>query len=233
MDAITWMGVTAWKWGGPAGFVLFTGLSIIPARLTLGDCVTRCVAAVYLRQRSRSFREWVDKIEGAHLLTWVLRAGLLGAALWGVDWVLRCWVLAGAGALVGVLRVAEDHNVKAAPGSGVAHAGVDAGVGVRNVSKAATEEEEEGEEEDEQEEEVVVEEEEAEKEFDFAEDAALAAAAAAGTGDAGVSVVEVSVGEQPKDRDTRSERIRSLGGFGRLSVGRLSVGAKPGRALTA
>ena len=30
---------------------------------TLGDCITRCVAAVYLRQRSRSFREWVDKIE--------------------------------------------------------------------------------------------------------------------------------------------------------------------------
>ena len=214
------------------------GLHSFPFQLNLSYSVHRITNLTHecvleLLKLSSNVNECKPLIEGAHLLTWVLRAGLLGAALWGVDWVLRCWVLAGAGALVGVLRVAEDHNVKAAPGSGVAHAGVDAGVGVRNVSKAATEEEEEGEEEDEQEEEVVVEEEEAEKEFDFAEDAALAAAAAAGTGDAGVSVVEVSVGEQPKDRDTRSERIRSLGGFGRLSVGRLSVGAKPGRALTA
>ena len=51
---------------GAAAFVLFTGLSIVPARLTLGDCLTRCVAAVYLRQRSKSFRQWVDRVEGAH-----------------------------------------------------------------------------------------------------------------------------------------------------------------------
>lgn len=25
MDAITWMGVAAWKWGGAGAFVLFTG----------------------------------------------------------------------------------------------------------------------------------------------------------------------------------------------------------------
>lgn len=117
---------TAGKWGGATAFVLFTGLSIIPARLTLGDCVTRCAAAVYLRQRSRRFREWVDKVEGAHLLTWLLRAGLLGAATWGTwrETVIGTGgsgggagssmsagsVMACAAALAGILRLAESHG---------------------------------------------------------------------------------------------------------------------------
>ena len=62
-------------------FVLFTGLSIIPAKLTLGDCITRCIAAIYLRQRSRSFRGWVEKIEDIHLFTWILRGLLLSFVL--------------------------------------------------------------------------------------------------------------------------------------------------------
>ena len=81
MDAITWMGAATWRWGGAGGFVLFTGLSILPARLTLGDCIVRGVAALYLRQRSRSFQNWVGRIERAHLFTWALRALLLVAAL--------------------------------------------------------------------------------------------------------------------------------------------------------
>ena len=89
MDAITWMGVTAWRAGAAVGgpitgalaFVAFTGISILPSELTLGDCLTRFIAAVYLRQRSRSFRVWVDSIEGAHLLGWGIRAGLLCAAV--------------------------------------------------------------------------------------------------------------------------------------------------------
>ena len=80
MDAITWMGVTTWRLGGAGAFVLFTGLSIIPAKLTLGDCITRCIAAIYLRQRSRSFRGWVEKIEDIHLFTWILRGLLLSFA---------------------------------------------------------------------------------------------------------------------------------------------------------
>lgn len=106
MDAITWMGVSAWRGGkellgerfllagygdaarkarhgdalGAACFVLFTGVSILPAELTLGDCLTRGVAAFYLRRRSKSFRAWVASVEGPHALTWGLRALLLLAA---------------------------------------------------------------------------------------------------------------------------------------------------------
>ena len=112
MDAITWMGVTTWRLGGAFAFVLFTGLSIIPRELTLGDCITRCVAAVYLRQRSRSFREWVGKIEGVHLLTWILRATLLSCACYsalqgGGDIRAVLAILAAAGSLTIILRLAE------------------------------------------------------------------------------------------------------------------------------
>jgi hypothetical protein len=106
MDAITWMGVSAWRGGklllgerfllaryvdlkkkakhgdimGAIAFVLFTGVSILPKELTFGDCLTRGVAAFYLRRRSKSFRDWVASVEGAHLATWGIRAGLLLAA---------------------------------------------------------------------------------------------------------------------------------------------------------
>ena len=112
MDAITWMGVTTWRLGGSFAFVLFTGLSIIPRELTLGDCITRCVAAVYLRLRSRSFREWVEKIENIHLLTWTLRAVLLSFACLsalraGADVRAVGLILIGAVSLAGILRLAE------------------------------------------------------------------------------------------------------------------------------
>lgn len=81
MDAITWMGVCAWRKGGVWGFITFTGLSILPQTLTLGDVLSRGVAAAYLRLRSKSFRRWVGSIPGAHLATWVLRATLLSVAL--------------------------------------------------------------------------------------------------------------------------------------------------------
>ena len=120
MDAITWMGVTTWRLGatincGAFAFVLFSGISIIPRELTLGDCITRLVAAVYLRRRSRSFRKWVDQIEHIHLLTWALRALLLSAACYGVltqtgDVKAVAWVLVGAVSLAGVLRTVERHH---------------------------------------------------------------------------------------------------------------------------
>ena len=118
MDAITWMGVTTWRLGGASAFVLFTGLSIIPRELTLGDCITRCVAAVYLRQRSRSFREWVEKIEGVHLLTWILRGTLLsfachGALQGGGNVRTVGWILFGAASLAGILRLAESESPNA------------------------------------------------------------------------------------------------------------------------
>ena len=81
MDAITWMGVCAWRKGGVWGFIAFTGLSILPQTLTLGDVLSRGVAATYLRLRSKSFRRWVGSIPGAHHATWILRATLLTLAL--------------------------------------------------------------------------------------------------------------------------------------------------------
>jgi hypothetical protein len=65
---------------GAIAFVLFTGVSILPKELTFGDCLTRGVAAFYLRRRSKSFRDWVASVEGAHLATWGIRACLLLAA---------------------------------------------------------------------------------------------------------------------------------------------------------
>ena len=87
MDAITWMGICTWRKGeqfgsGILAFVLFTGLSILPQELTLGDVLVRSVAAIYLRYRSKAFRTWVEQIEAAHHATWMLRAGLLSGALY-------------------------------------------------------------------------------------------------------------------------------------------------------
>jgi len=115
MDAITWMGVTVKRWGGTTAFVLFTGLSILPQELTLGDCLTRGCAAVYLRLRSRAFRRWLANIEGAHLFTWALRLALLIAALcsasrWG-DGNRQIVVLLGAaGVFAATLRLAEQEG---------------------------------------------------------------------------------------------------------------------------
>jgi len=108
MDAITWMGMTVWKKGGALAFVLFTGLSILPKELTLGDCITRGVAAVYLRQRSHAFRKWVEHIESIHLFTWILRAALLFIACASVSSnQMRIFIVSGAAFLALTLRVFE------------------------------------------------------------------------------------------------------------------------------
>jgi hypothetical protein len=115
MDAITWMGVTVKRWGGTTAFVLFTGLSILPQELTLGDCLTRGCAAVYLRLRSRAFRRWLANIESAHLFTWALRLVLLIAALcsasrWEVGNGQMVVLLGAAGVLAATLRLAEQEG---------------------------------------------------------------------------------------------------------------------------
>jgi hypothetical protein len=51
MDMITWMAVAVHQRSGTLGFVLFVGLAIVPVKVTLGDCITRVVAAIYLRLR--------------------------------------------------------------------------------------------------------------------------------------------------------------------------------------
>jgi len=113
MDAITWMALCVWQRGGTVAFVLFTGVSILPPELTLGDTLTRGVAALYLRARSKAFCEWVEKVEGAHQFTWIIRGILLalaciraGASASLLD-VLKDWRLPAGALLVAVLRVAE------------------------------------------------------------------------------------------------------------------------------
>ena len=86
MDAITWMGICTWRKGEELGsgmfaFVTFTGLSILPQQLTIGDVIVRSVAAIYLRFRSHAFRRWISNIESAHHATWLLRASLLAGFL--------------------------------------------------------------------------------------------------------------------------------------------------------
>lgn len=78
---------------------------LLSPQLTSRPCLPRC-AAVYLRLRSKGFREWVSRIEGAHLLTWVLRGMLVvGCVQTNKD---GGWAsLAGGVLLAGVLRCAE------------------------------------------------------------------------------------------------------------------------------
>lgn len=112
MDAITWMGVCSRNSGGDIFFVLFTGLSILPPQLSLGDAVVRVVAAVYLRLRSRAFRAWTAKVEKAHIACWWLRGSLLCLFVLrasSTDWreALWSWKLLAALFVAGGLRFVE------------------------------------------------------------------------------------------------------------------------------
>lgn len=81
MDAITWMADCVIRRGGPLAFVLFTGVSILPPELTLGDAVTRAVAALYLRLRSAPFRSWLQEAGTSHHLIWAVRGSFLAFVL--------------------------------------------------------------------------------------------------------------------------------------------------------
>ncbi|CAE8612751.1 unnamed protein product [Polarella glacialis] len=117
MDAITWLSKCVQKRGGDVALVLFTGVSIVPPQLTLGDALTRCVAALYLRWRSGSFRRFLHKVEESHLLGWAIRGLLLWAstskissAAGGTESTLRLlcdWRIFGALAIAMALRGGE------------------------------------------------------------------------------------------------------------------------------
>mmetsp|Transcript_22923 Transcript_22923/g.28116 ORF Transcript_22923/g.28116 Transcript_22923/m.28116 type:complete len:336 (+) Transcript_22923:28-1035(+) len=81
MDIITWMGITVWNIAGGVGFILFSGISILPYEVTITDVLVRVIAALYLRARSQGFRMWVDQIESIHHTIWFLRALILFGAL--------------------------------------------------------------------------------------------------------------------------------------------------------
>jgi hypothetical protein len=113
MDAITWMGECVWRRGGPAAFVFFTGVSILPPELTLGDAIIRVCAALYLRARSIGFRHWLERVDQFHILTWTIRGVLLALALMKAgsssSWssILFDWRLHAAVLLAGTLRAVE------------------------------------------------------------------------------------------------------------------------------
>ena len=81
MDIITWMGFTTWNAGGNLAFILFSGLSILPAEVTMNDILPRVVAAIYLRLRSQGFRSWVANIDSVHHASWLIRGGLFLSAV--------------------------------------------------------------------------------------------------------------------------------------------------------
>ncbi|CAD7935179.1 unnamed protein product [Amoebophrya sp. A120] len=62
---------------GVLGFILFSGLSIIPRKMTVDDLILRICAAVYLRIFSKAFRAFSRKIANTHLVIWMLRGTLV------------------------------------------------------------------------------------------------------------------------------------------------------------
>ena len=131
MDAITWMGQLVYRSNpqfGPFAFVLFSGLSIIPRNCTCGDLMVRFFAALYLRFRSPSFRDWVATatssstkeeapekqqggIEGTHMFAWVLRTALVVSCCWNWSWSAIGICGGGAAALVTALWAAERYTL--------------------------------------------------------------------------------------------------------------------------
>jgi len=109
IDVITLMARTVtWKYGS-LGFVLFSGLSIIPRTIRLDDVLVRLVAAVYLRKFSPHFCRFSNEESAkmGHKVAWVARAILIGAAvLWSgsdadSDLMTRCFpLLIGGGCAV-------------------------------------------------------------------------------------------------------------------------------------
>eukprot|EP00928_Gymnodinium_smaydae_P053477 TRINITY_DN37456_c0_g1_i1.p1 TRINITY_DN37456_c0_g1~~TRINITY_DN37456_c0_g1_i1.p1 ORF type:complete len:386 (-),score=42.26 TRINITY_DN37456_c0_g1_i1:186-1298(-) len=81
MDVITQMAHCVHKRLGIAGFVLFSGVSIVPRTIQIDDVVVRVVAAIYLRQRSAHFRLFSKRVAGSHEAAWLARALILGSGV--------------------------------------------------------------------------------------------------------------------------------------------------------
>lgn len=77
IDIITQMASSVHKEVGILGFVLFSGMSIVPRTIRIDDVVVRVVAAIYLRYRSAHFRSFSTRMSGSHEAAWVARALML------------------------------------------------------------------------------------------------------------------------------------------------------------
>lgn len=114
IDAITQMANSVHKRAGLLGFILFSGMSIVPKTIYIDDVVVRVVAAVYLRQRSPHFRAFSKRVAGSHEAAWVVRALMIGSALfarlsrWDQCWTGVLWLelrFCGGAALVAIFCV--------------------------------------------------------------------------------------------------------------------------------
>jgi len=77
IDIITQMASSVHKEVGILGFVLFSGMSIVPRTIRIDDVVVRVVAAIYLRCRSAHFRAFSTRMSDSHEAAWGARAFML------------------------------------------------------------------------------------------------------------------------------------------------------------
>jgi len=114
IDAITQMANCVHKRAGLLGFILFSGMSIVPKVVYIDDVVVRVVAAVYLRQRSPHFRAFSKRVAGSHEAAWVVRALMIVSALlarlsrWNQCWTGALWLelrFCGGATLVAIFCV--------------------------------------------------------------------------------------------------------------------------------
>jgi len=76
MDVITGMGICVYKEIGWLGFLLFSGLSIIPRQITLGDVIMRVCSGAYLRRMSGHFK----RVAPNYRSHWCARTVVIAAA---------------------------------------------------------------------------------------------------------------------------------------------------------
>ncbi|CAE7643387.1 unnamed protein product [Symbiodinium pilosum] len=76
MDVVTGMGICVYRELGWVGFLLFSGLSSIPCRITLGDVIMRLCAGIYMRTMSVHFQHFAHHYRGH----WSARAFITAAA---------------------------------------------------------------------------------------------------------------------------------------------------------
>ena len=73
VDAITWVSQSVQSVMGTYVVIIFTGLSILPPNTTLGDCLVRGIAAMYIRWKSPAFRKHMQVESVSHGIQWVAR----------------------------------------------------------------------------------------------------------------------------------------------------------------
>lgn len=109
VDAITWVSQSVQSLMGTHVVIIFTGLSILPPNISLGDCVVRGIAAMYIRWKSPAFRKHMQVESASHGIQWMARGAAL---LYGLHasmsspWMM-IQVLFGSASLAITLKLIE------------------------------------------------------------------------------------------------------------------------------